>query len=110
MDSSAEISARAEALQAARGISEGRIGIIEGCRRLSSLAHQVVPDWTLDEDFRVFGAVSSETDCLPTGSARRYWENSALEREDQKISAAEALYREAVLSACRNVIARFEAE
>ena len=99
--------ARSAAVEAAAAVIAGRLGVIEGCRRLASLSHDLVPDWRLDEDFVVFGAVDSETDSLPTGTARQHWESAALEREDEKIERAEAKYRDAVLSACTNVLARF---
>lgn len=56
----------------------------------------------------MFGAVDSETDSLPTGIARQYWDPAALARGDGKIERAEAMYRDEVISACRNVIVRFE--
>jgi Protein of unknown function (DUF2489) len=100
-------SSRIAALDVADAVASGRLGIIEGCRSLSTLAHDLVPDWRVDEDFVVFGAVNSETDALPTGTARQYWDSAALSREDVNIERAEALYREQVVSACRNVIKRF---
>ena len=108
MSSTSQSAARAEGVRAARAVVAGDIGIIEGCRSLSALAHSVVSDWRTDDDFRVVGAVDSETDALPIGTAREYWDTNALKKEDRKIAEAEALYRDAVVAACKNIIRRFE--
>lgn len=108
MTSTGREESRLAVLEAATAVVEGRLGIIEGCRRLSTLAHALVPDWRVDEDFVVFGAVDSETDALPVGPIRKYWASAALAREDEGIRRAEAMYRDAVISACNNVIERFK--
>ena len=94
-------------VKAANLLLARELGVIEGCGLLASLAHVLVPDWTADQDFVVFGALASETDHLPTGTARQYWAADALAREDRDIARIEASARSGVLAACRNVIARF---
>src|SRR5688572_13885453 len=96
------------AVEAAKLILAGELGVIEGCRLLADLAHTLVPDWVADQDFVVFGALASETDHLPTGTARQYWAADALAREDRNIARIEASARSDVLAACRNVINRFQ--
>jgi hypothetical protein len=108
MSSTWKDSQRLAALEAAAAVIEGHLGVIEGCRRLSSFAHDLVPDWRVDDDFVVFGAVDSETDALPVGAARQHWDQLALAREDKNIESAEATYKEAVVLACRNVLERFK--
>jgi hypothetical protein len=110
MNSHAKDSARLAAIDTAAAVISGRVGTIEGCRTLSSLAHDLVPDWRVDEDFVIFCAVASETDALPTGTARKHWAPAALAREDQEIKRAEQTYRDAVVAACHNIIARFQEE
>jgi hypothetical protein len=66
-------------------------------------------NWSSDPDFSIFGAISSEIDDLPFGSAREAWSKDALDRADAKASEYAALAAPQVLAACRNVIARFEA-
>jgi hypothetical protein len=95
------------AVATANAIINGELGLIQGCIRLSSLAHDLVPDWRVDQDFVVVGGVASETDDLPTGSAREYWSQAALDREDKKIAEFEIRTREIVLTACRNIVSRF---
>lgn len=91
----------------AQAVVAGEIGIIEGSVRLASLAHDIVPNWVDAEDCVVFGALSSETDHLPTGSARQYWSATALAGADVEIARIEQDAREGVLRACTNVIKRF---
>lgn len=98
---------RMTAVATANAIVNGELGLIQGCIRLSSLAHDLVPDWRVDQDFVIVGGVASETDDLPTGSAREYWSQTALGREDKKIAEYEARIRETVLAACRNIASRF---
>ena len=99
--------ARRSAVDAARGILQGDIPLIEGCVRLTSLGHQIVPSFWDDTDFRVFGIVADETDHFPVGPARMHWSPRALEREDPKISAYEAAHHDEVFEACRRVVSRF---
>jgi hypothetical protein len=96
------------AVEAAKLMLAGELGVIEGCRLLADLAHALVPDWTVDPDFVVFGALASDTDRLPTGTARQYWDPAALAREDRDIERIEASARSDVLAACRNVVSRFQ--
>ena len=102
--------ARRNAAKSAAAIINGKLGVIEGCRRLADVAHSLVPDWVADEDFVVFGAIASETDALPTGTARQYWSSEALAREDREIARYESIVRERVFAACRNILARFKDE
>jgi hypothetical protein len=95
------------AVETAKKVLSGEIGIVEGSIRLSQLAHAVVPSWAEDADFVVFGALSSETDHLPTGSARQYWSAAALAEADAQIARIENDAREDVLRACSNVVERF---
>ena len=85
----------------------GEISLIEGCVRLYALSHDLVQTWHDDPDFLVFGVVASDTDHLPTGSARKYWSSDALAREDLKIAAYEAKSRADILAACQSIVSRF---
>jgi hypothetical protein len=48
-----------DALRTARAVLDGEMGIIEGSVALARYAHDVVPKWSVDPDFVVFGALAS---------------------------------------------------
>jgi hypothetical protein len=100
---------RSEAVRNARAILAGELGVLEGCIPLASLAHALVPDWTADPDFVVFGSLASEIDHLPFGSVRRQWSADALARADVEIEKLTQAARTEVLAACRNIIGRYDA-
>jgi len=98
---------RRAAVDTAHAILREEIGVIDGARRLSSLAHRLVDDWRVDPDFLVFGALDTETDHLPVGAQRALWDPAALVDKDAMVARIEAVARADVEMACRNVIARF---
>jgi hypothetical protein len=95
-------------IETAQAIIDGKLDFIEGSVRLASFAHDLVPEWALDKDFVVLGAFASDTDHLPYGTARQYWSKEALWEADGEIQAREDNNRDAILRACRNIIARFQ--
>jgi len=99
---------RQRIISTAQAILDGTVGIIEGSVAMSRISHQAVAVWHEDNEFRIFGLISSETDHLPTGSARQYWNPVALAREDKEIAEIEDDIRNDVLTACRNLIERFK--
>jgi hypothetical protein len=101
--------AQSEAVRVARAILSGDIGVLDGCIPLAALAHKVVSDWRVDPDFVVFGGIASEADALPLGKVRAQWSSAALAKADVEIARYTQLVKEQVLSACRNVVERFEA-
>lgn len=98
-----------DALAVAREVLAGDRGVIEGSVELARYAHDIVPDWRLDPDFVIFGALASETDHLPFGEARSRWSSAALARADADIETISEAYRAKVQTACANLIARFGA-
>ena len=96
-----------QALRAAQAVLDGNLGVIEGSRALADYAHDIVPDWSTDPDFVVFGAVASESDDLPVGESRRYWSAGALAEADSKLQEYTSAVTRDVRAACANVIARF---
>src|SRR5688572_29553648 len=88
-----------DALQVARALLSGEVGVIEGSIALAAQAHDVVLDWREDPDFVVFGALACETDHLPIGPARSRWSVDALAKADAEIEAIEARSRAQVRQA-----------
>lgn len=89
----------------ARRILNGSTGIVAGARELSRLRHP--SHEKTDEDILVFVGIDSETDDLPLGDARRYWNAEALKKTDAELTEYEARVREQALQACRNLISRY---
>jgi Protein of unknown function (DUF2489) len=100
---------RETAVETARAVLDGRVGVIEGARKLSTLAPELVADWKVDPDFLVLAALDSETDDLPVGDQRKLWDKKALAERDPTISRIEADARPNVEVACRNILRRFDA-
>lgn len=96
-----------DALNMARSVLNNEIGIIEGCIALARFAHEVVPNWSSDPDFVVFGVIASDTDHLPFGQVRDRWSSAGLAKADAEIEAITERHRVEVRQACENVIARF---
>jgi hypothetical protein len=96
-----------DALELARSILDEKVGIIEGSIILAKYAHEVVPDWRIDPDFVVCGALASSTDHLPFGAVRERWSSTASEKVDAEIAAITESHRAEIRRACENIIARF---
>jgi len=96
-----------EALSIARKMLNDELGVIEGSIALARYAHDIVPDWRVDPDFRLFGAIASETDHLPFGEVRARWSPAALAKADAEIESISKAHRTKIHKACTNVIARF---
>jgi hypothetical protein len=80
----------------------GEIGLIEGCRALSSMRWELWDD--VRDRFIPFVAIDSETDDLPIGAVRDLWEPNALALKDLEINRCEQLYRTQVGEACTALI------
>jgi hypothetical protein len=96
-----------DALITARAVLNGELGAIEGSIALAAYAHDVVPDWTVDPDFVVFGVIASDTDHLPFGQVRTLWSATALAKAAAEIEAITEGHKAEIRRACANVIARF---
>jgi hypothetical protein len=86
---------------------EGRLEVVEVARKLAAQRFAFVGEH-LDEDWRVFVAIDSETDHLPLGDVRKHWAADALARKDAERRETEAFYRDHLLSAARSLLRRYE--
>ena len=96
-------------MHAAHAILAEEVGLIEGVRDLTSIGYGLVRDFWDDPDFSVLAAVNSETDDLPVGQERGHWDPAALAVKDREIANYESIVRDAVLTACRSICARYGA-
>jgi hypothetical protein len=106
-DEESERESRRRVVAAAEALLRGDVGVIEAVQRLSSLASSVVDDWFSDPEFTVFGVLDTETDHLPVGGVRKFWDSAALTEKDATIQRIEAANRLEVEAACRRLIDRF---
>lgn len=91
----------------ARELLAGRLGVVEGVRRLVGLVSEL--DQPELESIRlVFVGVDSQTDHLPIGEVRRQWAPSSLAAVDAEHRDAEATLRTGVADACRQLLAALE--
>ncbi len=84
---------------------EGRLGMFEAAQALSKLAI-----WTHardDADLKVFTLIYGEFVGLPAGPERAHWAPDALVREDAKIRAVEARWREMAQMAAARLVERY---
>jgi hypothetical protein len=92
------------ALDVACNLVAEKMGVIEGCRELSSMRHAFGE--SLADDFRTFVAIDSETDDLPVGTVRREWNPAALVRQDIRIAECEERYKSHAIEAAERLISR----
>jgi hypothetical protein len=95
-------SAPERAIAGARRVLAGELGLIEGCRALSSMSREFETD--MDDLFSPFVAIDSKARGLPVGAVRDLWEAEALARMDIEITRCEELYRAQALEACSRLI------
>ncbi|MBV9467666.1 MAG: hypothetical protein JOZ57_00295 [Abitibacteriaceae bacterium] len=93
---------RQEMIAVAEQMLAGKIGILIGSRQLAVLGSHTELYHT--EIFRVFIGIDSQTDDLPLGPSRAYWNEAVLKAKDQEIAAYEASVKEAALKACLQLI------
>src|SRR5260370_34282553 len=98
--------ARAAAVETLASLIAGSIGLINASRKLSSLRHQLTGD-KLDDDWRVFVGVDSETDHLPVGEERKHWQTDDLAKKDVEIKKNEEFYRGRAMAAAQTLLKRY---
>jgi hypothetical protein len=100
------MTARQQAIEAARAMLAGKLSFIEGARQISDLRWFVdLPEF--DPDVICFVVIYSETDTLPFGDVRQRWQPAALEKLRPEIERSEHWARETGWAACQSLIARF---
>src|SRR5262245_38293017 len=94
---------RSEALEVARAIRSGRIGVVEGSRRLIAL-REGVESPALEELFSPFDAIDSQTDHLPIGDQLGLWAPDVVATKRAQLAEAESVHRQTALDACAALI------
>ena|SRR5579883_27559 len=94
----------ARLLAVVRGILASSIGITEGSHLLVSISYEPGASWR--SEMIVFEGIASETDDLPVGTVRQFWNPDALASKDLERTAYEARMRGRALEACRSLAKR----
>jgi hypothetical protein len=92
----------------AKEFIRGEIGVAEASHQIGK--YQTPLRAQIDADFMVFKALFAEISRLPTEEAvRQHWAPEALEKQDVKIRAIEAKFRDSALAAAHNLIKKYGA-
>jgi hypothetical protein len=84
------------------------MNLIEGTRKITALRHEVEnPD---GEIFMIIGAIESETDHFPLGSVRAQCAPEYLKRADEEMQRYLADAKDAILTACREIVSVYSRE
>jgi hypothetical protein len=97
--------ARARMLTVARGVVSGDLSCIAAARQPRPI-DGVEPEISAILD--VFIGIHSETDALPIGKERAFWNREALARKDEEIKAAEERWRGRALDAAEQLVRLLE--
>jgi Protein of unknown function (DUF2489) len=98
-------SSKAQLVSVARAMLEGQLDLIDGVRRLTKLRLDMPdPEWDAFDGIR---GVESETDDLPIGEERAFWNTKALAEKDADRQEYVEKVRRAVLEACARIVDRF---
>lgn len=96
-----------KAVDLARRIVAGEVGVIAGSREMWRIGAKIVPDTRIDRDFVVFLALDSETDALPLENERALWDTAAFAEQSLIVTDIETEERASVYAARRSIIDRF---
>jgi hypothetical protein len=98
-------SARAELVAVAEAMLNGKLQLVEGCRRIYSLRHKVEdPE---NPVFLTIRGVESETDHFPLGDMRAQCAPGFLAKADEEMNRYLTGAREDILAACQEIIRTF---
>lgn len=89
-------------------ILAGELSYLDGARVFLSLRAEA--ELADDADFEPFGLLRSETEHLPIGPQRSFWDESAVERKKPEIQRAEEWAREFARNAVERIASRFGAQ
>jgi len=98
------IEARRLILEAAKGVLSGAISPIEGARNIARTRFDARLE--SDPDILRFVGIDSETDALPIGTDRIYWQTQALAQLQGEIDKSQAWAREVATAYCQSLLER----
>lgn len=102
------MSKKSEIVLIAKSLLANDIGLIEASRKLVKLQYEA--NLENEEDLKIFWIIETETDHLPIGQQRTNVSHQRLIESDKEIKDCEEFYRDAVRTACINIISNFSDE
>jgi hypothetical protein len=100
------LAARRGILKAAQDMLAGKLLYAEGARKiLAAWRTARLDEW--DADLLPFVGIVSETDALPFGEERQYWQAAALDALQPEVNRKEAWARAFGEPHCRSLVERF---
>jgi hypothetical protein len=98
------LKARRTILETAKGVLSGAVSPIEGARVI--VASRSAARLEADPDILPFVGIDSETEALPLGKDRDYWQKQALADLQPTIDEAQHWARDLGADHCQNLLAR----
>ena len=80
-----------------------QMNILEGCRELTTLFHEINPNFK-EEAFLFFVGIASETDHFPLGEFRSHCSQAYLEKADQEMAEFLKKYQRQIVEHCEKVV------
>ena len=99
---------RNQVVEVCEAILHEEIGVLLGVRQLCRLHYDLFDQ--VDDDFVLFIGINSETDSLPIGDERQYWNEKILIEKDKEIAEIEARVKQDVFDTCQKLIKRFSSK
>jgi hypothetical protein len=97
---------RAKVASLAAKVLKKEMSMIEGAKEIVTLCYELDVDDS-DEDILAFVLIESETDHLPIGKVRRFWDEDALVEKEPEVQEAERWAQGVGAEACKNLVERF---
>lgn len=94
-----------DVVEICQSVIKGSTGVIAASRKLKDLHYQMFQN--VDDDFHIFIGIESETDHLPVGDERQYWDVTVLSEKDKEIAEYEDKVIKVVVESCKKLIDRF---
>ena len=89
-----------------QSLLDGSETVLSSVRRILLLAREVFPQD--NEAVNTFILIECETDHLPIGGERQFWDPAVLRQKDEEIERSELWARPMALEACRSLLLQLE--
>lgn len=98
---------RQQLIDICSNVLANKISLLEASRLIVALGFTNDLDEN-DDDINSFVAIESETDHLPIGRVRQYWNETSLKEKDLEIEENEKWARSFGIESCENIIQKYK--